>query len=505
MNFLGPLSPMADRLTRMASSFRLTGSSGIKTDESPPPDEVMRALEAIIEAGYGTIKTAFDKVDLNGDGYLSADELESALRKQGVAFTKEQITAVIKSGNGSTGLREEKETLSEAEFLAMVRRLRRTQSPERKPKTSRPAVEKPGRPPWVGPMDHGWDERPSQPRVQLPPSPPAPATRTSPPRAKTPPVERTTTNNKRGPQSAPPANRRGGRKAEPDLTPSQKAASGAIDLETRLQDIIGLAPIKEKVRALKDTLVKRAYRKEVGAPLVDVGPLHMIFTGNPGCGKTSIARLLAEMLFELNAVQTTKFVEVQRTDLVATHIGQTGPKARAKIDEAKGGILFVDEAYRLTSTSDKDFGTEALEEIMKDLTSGDPLVIAAGYPNDMAKFLEANEGLRRRFPVTFDFPDFSVEELAQMAALKVTSQGFELGADVTNEVMGRLLKQNTDAAWRKGLNGGVAESLARGAMKEQDARLDPTKMKLEEYKAVASKIELCDVAAAASKLQSLSA
>ena len=103
---------------------------------------------------------------------------------------------------------------------------------------------------------------------------------------------------------------------------------------------------------------------------------------------------------------------------------------------------------------------------MKDLTSGDPLVIAAGYPNDMAKFLEANEGLRRRFPVTFDFPDFSVEELAQMAALKVTSQGFELGADVTNEVMGRLLKQNTDAAWRKGLNGD--EGAGREARSDQD-------------------------------------
>ena len=188
MNFLGPLTPMADRLTRMASSFRLSSSSGIKTSEPPPPDEVMRALEAIIEAGYGTIKTAFDKVDLNGDGFLSIDELDHALRKQGVTFTKEQITAVIKSGNGSTGLREEKETLSEAEFLAMVRRLRRTQSPERKPKTGR-AENGGGRPPWVGPMDSGWDERPNQPRVQLPPAP-APAPNRTPPRAKTPPAER---------------------------------------------------------------------------------------------------------------------------------------------------------------------------------------------------------------------------------------------------------------------------------------------------------------------------
>ena len=108
----------------------------------------------------------------------------------------------------------------------------------------------------------------------------------------------------------------------------------------------------------------------------------MVFS-NPGCGKTSIARLLAKLLYDLGAVSGPKFIEVQRTDLVGSHIGTTGPKTRAKIDEAKGGILFIDEAYRLTSTSEKDFGTEALEEIMSDMTTGDPLIIAAGYPEDM--------------------------------------------------------------------------------------------------------------------------
>lgn len=154
-------------------------------------------------------------------------------------------------------------------------------------------------------------------------------------------------------------------------------------------------------------------------PLVDMGPLHMIFVGNPGCGKTSIARLLARLLYDLGAVRKPSFVEVQRTDLVGTHIGTTGPKTRAKIEEARGGVLFVDEAYRLTSTSDKDFGTEALEEIMRDMTSGDPVVIAAGYPTDMRRFLEANEGLSRRFGLTFDFPDFSVGELARSTPLSL--------------------------------------------------------------------------------------
>ena len=230
---------------------------------------------------------------------------------------------------------------------------------------------------------------------------------------------------------------------------------------------------------------------------MDIGPLHMVFTGNPGCGKTSIARLLAKLLYDLGAVSGPKFIEVQRTDLVGSHIGTTGPKTRAKIDEAKGGILFIDEAYRLTSTSEKDFGTEALEEIMSDMTTGDPLIIAAGYPNDMKRFLDANEGLKRRFGHTFDFPDFSVKEMAQMFIHKATSQGFVLGDGVSVDSIAVLIEKQTDSAWRSKTNGGVAEKLARAAMQTQDARLDPTKLGLEAYRAQASTLEMGDVVKAA--------
>jgi hypothetical protein len=133
------------------------------------------------------------------------------------------------------------------------------------------------------------------------------------------------------------------------MRPRPSAAS-SFDLEASFSEIIGLEPIKDKIRALRDTLVKRRFRLEVGAPLVDVGPLHMVFTGNPGCGKTSIARLVARLLHELGAVRRPAFVEVQRTDLVASHIGQTGPKTREKINEAAGGVLFIDEAYGMTPT-----------------------------------------------------------------------------------------------------------------------------------------------------------
>merc|ERR1712060_330473 len=121
-----------------------------------------------------------------------------------------------------------------------------------------------------------------------------------------------------------------------------------------------------------------------------------------------VARFVGELLYELGVVHGEAFVEVQRDDLVGQYIGQTAPKTRAQIDRAKGGILFVDEAYRLSNTgSDNDYGPEAIEELMKDLTIGDPLLFIAGYPKEIDTFLVANQGLKRRLPLVLNFPDYS--------------------------------------------------------------------------------------------------
>jgi hypothetical protein len=482
------------------------------------------ALDSLINfTQYGTLKSAFDRFDIDDDGFLSADEVASALKLVGVSFSPEQVAAFIRLGNVSEE-RADAGTLSEEEFLALARQHRR--SAKRQTENSRPA--------WDSDFADagGWNYKPDGGAKAHPPRSGGAARNASP--RSTPaesngngvkPGRPTTTHNNN--RSAPPAQRRPpvpparrtkvDRTAGPDYQDlhkkatyqSRAAAAGmtasrmavGVDLEKRLEDVIGLEPIKEKLRALKDTLVKRRFRKEVGAPLVDIGPLHMIFTGNPGCGKTSIARLLAKLLYDLGAVSGPKFVEVQRTDLVGSHIGTTGPKTRAKIDEAKGGILFIDEAYRLTSTSEKDFGTEALEEIMGDMTTGDPLIIAAGYPGDMKRFLDANEGLKRRFGFSFDFPDFSVEEMAKMFILKVTSQGFQLGEGITCESVGALIEGATTPEWRSKINGGVAEKLARGAMQAQDARLSPTELGMAEFKAKASTIEWGDVSQASKLLK----
>ena len=304
-----------------------------------------KTLELLLRAApYDTLQAAFDRFDLDGDGELSASEVDAALSQLGVHFTPEQVEAFIRIGN----THEERAgagTLSEDEFFAMVRRHRRLKlrasiddpsqlmSPAAKAAASKEASNE-----GAAARRHLMPAVPPRPRPMDSMLPLVPATY----------LESSSSGD--------------GRRRE---AVGGGSAAGGVDLEARLGGVIGLEPIKEKVRGLKDMLIKRRFRKEVGAPLVDTGPLHMLFVGNPGCGKTSIARLLAKLLYDLGAVRSRSFVEVQRTDLVASHIGQTGPKTRAKIEEARGGVLFVDEAYRLTSASDKDFGTEALEEVHK--------------------------------------------------------------------------------------------------------------------------------------------
>jgi hypothetical protein len=458
--------------------------------QNSTPAEASAALERLIHAEpYDSLKAAFDKFDLDGDGELSAEEVDLALQQVGVHFSPEQVHAFMRMGRTSD---EAAPTLSESEFLAMVRRHRRTLTLNSHDTPRGPAM--PRRNGGAADANHA---------AAVPRGRRSSAWAPSGMLGRREGMATVMATVPTAPIVAPGVV--SGMEHMPKMgymRPRPSAAS-SFDLEASFSEIIGLEPIKDKIRALRDTLVKRRFRLEVGAPLVDVGPLHMVFTGNPGCGKTSIARLVARLLHELGAVRRPAFVEVQRTDLVASHIGQTGPKTREKINEAAGGVLFIDEAYRLTSSSDtgKDFGREALEEIMKDLTTGDPVVIAAGYPDDMKRFLDANEGLRRRFGMTFDFPDFSVDELAQMTLLKIQTLGFRLGDGVDVETVAALIAEHSDAAWRAKQNGGVAERLSRTAMQVQDARLSPTKMTGAQYKQLASQLELSDVTTAAERLR----
>ncbi len=193
-----------------------------------------------------------------------------------------------------------------------------------------------------------------------------------------------------------------------------------------LDGMIGLTKIKEKVHEYSDYLRFMALRKEKGFEEKDGINLHAIFKGNPGTGKTTVARLLGQIYKELGLLKKGHVHEVDRGDLVAEFIGQTAPKTKEAIKKAKDGILFIDEAYALARKDDdnKDFGKEAIEVLLKELSdSNDIAIICAGYPDEMDIFLDSNPGLRSRFNMVYDFADYIPQELADIAVYAAQDKG----------------------------------------------------------------------------------
>ena len=198
------------------------------------------------------------------------------------------------------------------------------------------------------------------------------------------------------------------------------------EVMAQLDGMIGLTNIKTKVREYSDYLRFVALRKDKGFEEDDKVNLHAIFKGNPGTGKTTVARLLGQIYKELGLLKKGHVHEVDRGDLVAEFIGQTAPKTKEAIKKAKDGILFIDEAYALARKDDdnKDFGKEAIEVLLKELSdSNDIAIICAGYPDEMDTFLDSNPGLRSRFNMTYDFADYIPQELSAIAEYAASDKG----------------------------------------------------------------------------------
>jgi len=183
--------------------------------------------------------------------------------------------------------------------------------------------------------------------------------------------------------------------------------------------MVGLAQVKKQVKDYLNYLQFLKIRQERGFKEQDKLPLHAVFTGNPGTGKTTVARLLGKVYQQMGLLSSDTFYEVGRVELVGQYIGQTAPKVRDVIENARGGVLFIDEAYSLARNEkdDKDYGNEVIEILVKELSDGpgDIAIFVAGYPAEMETFLKSNPGLRSRFRNHFHFSDYTPDELLQIS------------------------------------------------------------------------------------------
>ena len=198
-----------------------------------------------------------------------------------------------------------------------------------------------------------------------------------------------------------------------------------------LDSLVGLEGVKAEVRKIVNKEKVDAARKAQGLPVAPRS-LHMVFTGNPGTGKTTVARLVARIFRALGVVEKGQLVEVDRSGLVGRYMGETATKTSEKIDEAIGGVLFVDEAYQLCTSDTDDYGKEAIATLLKRMEDdrGNLIVIAAGYTDEMRDFLGANSGLASRFAIKIEFADYTASELAKIFRQQVAKNRYALSPEL---------------------------------------------------------------------------
>ena len=230
----------------------------------------------------------------------------------------------------------------------------------------------------------------------------------------------------------------GPEKKEPEK-PKEPEKSGMAELN----ELNGLEAVEHDVKELVNLVKTQKLREERGMKTVPVS-LHLVFSGNPGTGKTTIARILAKIYREIGALSKGQLVEVDRSNLVAGYVGQTAIKTQGVISKAMGGILFIDEAYTLArSEGGNDFGQEAIDTILKAMEDhrDDFVVIVAGYTDLMQKFINSNPGLKSRFNKYIEFPDYTAEELIAIFDMRCNKYGYVFTPEAREKVNAIIIER----------------------------------------------------------------
>ena len=268
-----------------------------------------------------------------------------------------------------------------------------------------------------------------------------------------------------------PAEKKGAAADRGQKTKPQQPKRTLEESLAELDALVGLKEVKDEIHKLVDYTKVMQAREKQGLKVPKLS-YHMVFTGNPGTGKTTVARILGDIYRELGILKSGHLVETDRSGLVAGYVGQTAKKTNELIDSALDGVLFIDEAYALAGEGKSDYGQEAIATLLKRMEDDRDrlIVVVAGYSKEMRAFLDANSGMRSRFNRYINFPDYSAEELAEMFKRRAKSNQFLLSSDL-EAGLPKLMKRATDHRDSRFGNGRYVRNLFEAAVERQAMRL----------------------------------
>lgn len=239
--------------------------------------------------------------------------------------------------------------------------------------------------------------------------------------------------------------------------------------------MVGLKQVKSEVTEFVAMAQMNKLRRDKGLHTSKM-TLHSLFLGNPGTGKTTIARIVGQLLYDKHIITSEKFIETSRSDLVGRYIGETAQKTRKILESALGGVLFIDEAYALANGGERDFEIESINEILKFMEDHreDIVIIFAGYTDSMEKFLNMNEGLKSRIPNVFHFEDYTADELTTIGLTALESEGYKINKSEYSDLVHHNFEISDDRSngrWIRNINEKIIKKLAVRLLKNNKADL----------------------------------